>query len=39
MVNLNMVDSVELTEQTDSLAAKQMVLVACISDDPKHGKV
>ena len=29
--------SSELTERTDSLAAKQTVPVACVSDDPNRG--
>ena len=37
-LNADVVDSVQLTEQRVSLAAKQTVLVACVSHDLKCGR-
>ena len=37
-LNVDVLDSVELTEQTDSLAAKQTIPMACVSGDLKCGR-
>ena len=37
-LNVDVVDSVELTEQRGSPAAKQTAPVACVSDDLKCGR-